>query len=197
VPASNLQTNLAGSIKQKIETGFEINPLDENAPDELVFNFDFEAPTAAIPKGSRVVQWVTFANPNNKKEKPMSIACSTMVGDPYVSHVQTWKGFTSLKDTSKVVKNKKYNKVNKKEKAKKKDSFKLTQEPEWYSTEELTAADGTAMYLQPCLAKLNMGKKMEENDPFFATYNVDMSVRVYANDKAKTFTSIPVQTATV
>jgi len=53
-----------------IETGFEINPLDETAHDSLVFNFDVDAPAALMPKGSRVVQYVTFANPLNKKEKP-------------------------------------------------------------------------------------------------------------------------------
>jgi len=36
-----------------------------------------------------------------------------------------------------------------------------------------------------------MGKKMAEDDPFFATYNVDMGVRIYANDTAKTYISIP------
>jgi len=197
VDASTLTAGVSGQITQKVETGFEINPLSETAPDELVFNFDLDAPAAAIPKGSRIVQWVTFTNPNNKKEKPMTLACSTLVGDPYVSHVLTWKGFTSMKDDSKVVKNKRYNKVNKREKTKKKSSFKLVQEPEWYATEEYAAPDGSARFLHPCLAKLNMGKKMEDNDPFFATYNVDMSVRVYASDKAKTFRSIATKTSTV
>jgi hypothetical protein len=50
----------------------------------------------------------------------MTLACTTLVGDPYDAHVITWKGFTSMKDNSKVVKNKRYWKVNKKEKSKKK-----------------------------------------------------------------------------
>jgi hypothetical protein len=102
-----------------------------------------------------------------------------------------------MKDDSKVVKNKRYNKVNKKEKAKKKASFKLVQEAEWYETAERTESDGTVMYTQPCLAKLDMGKKMVAGDAFFATYTVDMSARVYRRNRAKTFTPIAVKTTTV
>ena len=42
-----------------------------------------------------------------------------------------------------------------------------------------------------------MGKKMEENDSFFATYDVTMSTRIYPNDTAKVFTSLPQKTSTV
>jgi hypothetical protein len=53
------------------------------------------------------------------------------------------------------------------------------------------------MYTQPCLAKLDMGKKMVAGDAFFATYTVDMSARVYRRNRAKTFTPIAVKTTTV
>jgi len=42
-----------------------------------------------------------------------------------------------------------------------------------------------------------MKKKMEADDPFFATYNVDMGVRIYANDTSKEFISLPQKTSTV
>ena len=126
----------------------------------------------------------------------MTLACTTLVGDPYVAHVLTWKGKTSMKDTSKAVKNKRYNRVNRKEKRKKKDSFKLVQSAEWYTTTE-EEVNGASIYNIPCIAKLDMGKKMKDGDPFFAKYDVDMSLRVYANDKAKKFTSIPIKTTKV
>jgi hypothetical protein len=103
-----------------------------------------------------------------------------------------------MQDDSKAVKGKTFDKQNNKEKAKKKESFKLVQEPEWYTTGEHKGTDGTTdYYLQPCLAKLDMGKKMEETDSFFATYNVDMGVRIYPNDTAKEYISIPQKTSTV
>lgn len=161
VAASTVKTGASGQVKQKVETGFEINPLDQSANDELVFNFDLDAPQTVLPKGTRVMQWVTFSNPNNKKEKPQTIGCSTLVGDPYASHVQTWKGATSMKDDSKAVKGKAYNKQNSSEKAKKKESFKLVQEAEWYEAADHKSDDGaTDMRLAPCVAKLDMGKKM-------------------------------------
>lgn len=80
------------------------------------------------------MQYVTFSNPANTKEKPQTIACTTQVGDPYVSNVMTYKGATSMADTSKVVAGKTYDAVNKKEKSKKKESFKLTQDHAWYAT---------------------------------------------------------------
>ena len=46
----------------------------------------------------------------------------------------TYKGATSMADTSKVVAGKTYDAVNKKEKSKKKESFKLTQDHAWYAT---------------------------------------------------------------
>lgn len=198
VSAATIKAGITGEVKQSIQTGFDFNPMDEAVNDELVFNFDLDAPAALMPKGSRVVQYVTFSNPANKKEKPQTIGCTTQVGDPYVSSVMTWKGSTSMADTSKAVKGKAFDKQNNKEKAKKKESFKLTQDHAWYTTEEKKAADGvTDQYLQPCIAKLDMGKKMEATDPFFATYKVDMGVRIYANDTTKEFISLPQKTSTV
>lgn len=55
VAASTVKAGVTGDCKQKIETGFEINPLDEKATDKVVFNFDFDAPAGLMPKGSRVV----------------------------------------------------------------------------------------------------------------------------------------------
>jgi hypothetical protein len=88
-------SSASGNIVQKLETGFDINPSVEVDPDELVFTFNYDAPKSTLPKGSRLVQWVTFKHPD-KKEKPMTLACTTLVGDPYEAHVITWKGFTSM-----------------------------------------------------------------------------------------------------
>jgi len=192
MPAQDINADVTGGILQTVTTGFEFNPTLDDATDKLVFDFMLETPQALIKKGNRVVQYVTFSNPAEKKEKPITIGCTTQVGDPYVSEILTWKGFKSMDQDSKVVKNKKYNKQNKKELAKKKESFKLVQQPEWYRTEEFIASDGTTpMYLQPCIATLDMGKKMTAEDPFFATYDVNMGVRVYEDDLAKTFVQIP------
>ena len=151
-------TGTSGEIVQRIETGFEINPTDTTVNDKLVFNFDISGPATTMPKGSRVVQYVTYSNPANTKEKPTTIACTTQVGDPYVANVITYKGSTSMADTSKVVAGKAYDKINKKKKAKKKNSYKLTQDHAWYATEEYKGTDGTTdYYLQPCIATLDMG----------------------------------------
>lgn len=71
------------------------------------------------------------------------------------------------------------------------------QEAQWYETEERTEADGTVWYNQPCLAKLDMGKKMPDGDPFFATYSVTLSARIYKRNRAKKFTSIGVQSSSI
>jgi hypothetical protein len=42
-----------------------------------------------------------------------------------------------------------------------------------------------------------MGKKMKGDDPFFATYNVEMSARVYKRNRARKFSSIAVNKSTV
>ena len=38
---------------------------------------------------------------------------------------------------------------------------------------------------------------MQDGDPFFTTYDVTMSTRIYPNDTATTFTSLPQQSTTV
>ena len=47
------------------------------------------------------------------------------------------------------------------------------------------------MYYQPCIATLDMGKKMEASDSFFANYDVEFGTRIYNDDYSKTFTQIP------
>jgi hypothetical protein len=142
VDASVLKKNSLGKITQNLKAGFDVNPVLKTEPDELVFSFDLNGPATALPKGSRVVQWVTFTNPKKKKEKPMTLACTTLIGDPYQSQVLTWKTFASMKDNSKVVKNKRFRKVNKKQRTKKKNSFKLIQSAEWYELVETKDAAG-------------------------------------------------------
>lgn len=136
--ASSVKESTEGQIKQTVTTGFEFNPTLDTAHDKLVFNFDLETPAALAAKGSRIMQYVTFSNPSDTKSKPTTVGCTTQVGDPYVSNILTWKGVKKMDGTSTVVKDKTYDNQNQKEKAKKKDSFKLIQEAAWYRTDEYT-----------------------------------------------------------
>ena len=74
-----------------------------------------------------------------------------------------------MKEDSVKVKDLAYNKQNIAEKAKKKDSFELIQDAEWYRTEDSYSAPGVNK-LQPCRAVFSMGKKLPANDPFFGNY---------------------------
>jgi len=104
--------------------------------------------------------------------------------------VETFKGVNSLKGDSAVVQGVKWSEQNKEEKAKKKTSFKLDQDSAWYATEK-SELDKTANRLQPCLATLDVGKKLADGDPIFGNYEVTVGARVYANEDATTFTNIP------
>jgi len=178
-----------GSVTQWLFGGFEINPLNDQVSDKLFFYLEMDAPKTFIPKGSRLFQFATFQQ-KDSTEKPISVGCATKVGDEYVTEVFTWKGSTSLKETSAAVKGQTYSSQNIKEMARLKDSFELAQESAWYRTEDSWIAEGTNYY-QPCMVVLDMGRKLPADDPFFGSYTVTYGARVYSSDQAKTFTSIP------
>lgn len=143
--------NSTGTAKQSVIAGFEVNPYDENANDMLGFLFELDAPEDALKEGKIVYQYVTYKKADNITIPPISIGCKTKVGDPYVSEVKTFNGTNSLSSESSFVKNRTWSQQNSEDKAKKKDSYGLSQESVFYKKE---SSDVTGNSLQPCLAQI-------------------------------------------
>lgn len=141
------------------------------------FNFEFEAPTANMTKGKIVYQYVTYTKTGNFTAKPITVGCATKVGDPFVTKINTFEGFTGMSETSTAVANKTWDKQNTSEKAKKKESFGMSQESVYYNKYEV----GTQTVM-PCLAFIEFDGKLNSTDDIFATYNFTIGARVYAND---------------
>lgn len=175
---------------QWVSAGFEINPLQLDAPDQFLLEFELDAPAELLTDGSRVFQYVTYQKKDSPEVKPITVGCTTQTGDEYVAEILTYKGFSSMKDDSAKVKDFTFDKQNLAEKARKTESFELIQDVEWYRTETSYVAPNTNR-LQPCVAVHSMGKKLASNDPFFGDYTFTVGARVYANDEAKTFKAIP------
>lgn len=75
--------------------------------------------------GAIVYQYATFQRADNFTAKPITVGCATKIGQPFVSQIDTFEGYSSLADDSNVVKNVTWDNQNTSEKAKKKTSFSL------------------------------------------------------------------------
>lgn len=135
--ASTVFTNTTGEVKQRLVPEFETNPYDASTSDRMNFNFEFEAPTVNMTKGKIVYQYVTYTKTGNFTAKPITVGCATKVGDPFVTKINTFEGFTGMSETSTAVANKTWDKQNTSEKAKKKESFGMSQESVYYNKYEV------------------------------------------------------------
>ena len=79
-----------GAVTQYVSAGFEVNPYDADANDWLGFQFEIEAPADALNEGKIVFQWATYVKSDDFSSDPISIGCTTKIGDPYVSEVKTY-----------------------------------------------------------------------------------------------------------
>ena len=155
----------------------------------LGFLFELDAPNDALKEGKIVYQYVTYKKADNITIAPISIGCKTKVGDPYVSEVKTFNGTNSLASTSSFVQNRTWSQQNTEDKARKKDSYGLSQESVFYKKESSDQIAGNS--LQPYLAQIEFNGKLNSTDPIFGTYNVTVGGRIYANDTDTNFVSLP------
>jgi hypothetical protein len=103
---SETYLSVEGDITHSFQAGYETNPYKDEANDFIGFYFGVDAPSTAIPKGSIVYQYVTYKKTGDTTSQPISVGCSTKVGDPYVARVDTFNGTSSLASNSSVVLNK-------------------------------------------------------------------------------------------
>ena len=55
IPAKTIDESLPeGNVVQWVRSGFEINPLKQDAPDEFLIEFELDAPNELLTEGSRV-----------------------------------------------------------------------------------------------------------------------------------------------
>lgn len=78
---------------------------------------------------------------------------------------------------------------NSEEKAKKKDSYGLVQDVEWYSWFDLDEETR----IQPCVAVIDYDGKLESTNAIFGVYNVTLGTRIYANESDTSPKSLPEQ----
>jgi hypothetical protein len=174
-------TGIEGDITQYLAAGFETNPYDDTANDFLGFQFEIEAGEEVFKQGNLVYQWITYAKSDDFSSDPISIACATKVGDPYVSEVKTFKGTNSMGSASTTVEGRTWDAQNTEDKAGLKDSFGLIQDVEWY--DQWSPEDG--VIIQPCVAVIEYDGKLNSTNEIFGTYNVTLGARIY-NDTSST-----------
>ena len=120
-------------VHQYFYAGFETNPYEDSVNDFLGFQFELEGGNEIFKTGGVVYQWATYVKSDDYSSDPMSIGCSTTVGDPYTAEVQTFQGTSSMSADGSKVANRTIDQQNVEEKAGIKDSFGTTQELEWYT----------------------------------------------------------------
>jgi hypothetical protein len=186
-------TGVAGKVAQVFYPGFVTNPYDDTVNDQIEFYFDTEAPKEFLKEGKILYQYVTFKK-QGTTDKPTTVACVVKVGDPYNAQIKTFKGVKSFDETATGVKDKTWKSQNVDEKARKKDSFGLKQEAGFYKNYADTTNTNN---IQPCLAVMDLGKKIPDGDPIYGTYEFKFGSRVYANDDDTKPVSLPVQEFTM
>lgn len=173
-------TGEPGEVVQRVASGFEINPDVETANDMFGFFFEMDAPEWTLERGSVLYQFVTFRKAGDFTSDPITVGCSTKLGDPYQSQVDTFVGIDSMASTSSVVVNRTWYEQNEENVAPKAESFSLLRDVAWYSQ---TASEITGNVQQPCLAVLDLGRKLASGDDIFGTYDIMIGARMYYDDE--------------
>ena len=120
---SNL--NVDGDAFQYFDAGFETNPTNDDQNDWLYFQFDLEAPEAALQDGKIVYQYITYSKEDDYTSDPITIGCATKLGSYSDSRVDTFQGTNSMSSDSTVIVGQTWQNQNNQETAKVKDSFGL------------------------------------------------------------------------
>lgn len=120
---SNL--NVDGEAYQYLDAGFETNPTNDDQNDWLYFQFDLEAPEAALQDGKIVYQYITYSKEDDYSSDPITIGCATKLGSYSDSRVDTFQGTNSMSSDSTVIVGQTWQNQNNQETAKVKDSFGL------------------------------------------------------------------------
>ena len=120
---SNL--NVDGDAFQYFDAGFETNPTNDDQNDWLYFQFDLEAPEAALKDGKIVYQYITYSKEDDYSSDPITIGCATKLGSYSDSRVDTFQGTNSMSSDSTVIVGQTWQNQNNQETAKVKDSFGL------------------------------------------------------------------------
>ena len=120
---SNL--NVDGDAFQYFDAGFETNPTNDDQNDWLYFQFDLEAPEAALQDGKIVYQYITYSKEDDYSSDPITIGCATKLGSYSDSRVDTFQGTNSMSSDSTVIVGQTWQNQNNQETAKVKDSFGL------------------------------------------------------------------------
>jgi hypothetical protein len=178
-----------GEVTQYLSAGFETNPYEEEANDMLGFQFELEGPKDAIKEGSLVFQYATYTKSDDFNFKPVSIGCSTKIGAPLMTEIFTYEGFTSMSSDSSTVADRTFSQQNSEEKAKKKESYGLVQDVEWYSWFDVDEETR----IQPCFAVIEYDGKLDSTNDIFGTYNVTLGTRIYADESDTSPKSLPEQ----
>jgi len=193
-------TGVDGKIMQNVEMGFKTTPVTDDKGvaenDMLYMKFQFDAPMDSLPFGASLFQYLTYRKKGADMKTAKTVGCYNKVGDPYVSLVYTWAGQNSMGHNSKAVRGKTVKNQNSSQKASKKESFGLSQKAEWYmeTSSALIGADLNVM--QPCVAQIDLGKKVAAGDDYLGDYEVWIGARIYADDIATTYKSTPEWTKT-
>ena len=120
---SNL--NVDGEAYQYLDAGFETNPTNDDQNDKLYFQFDLEAPAAALQDGTIVYQYITYSKEDDYTSDPITVGCATKVGSYFDARVDTFEGSNSMSSDSPVIVDQTWKNQNNEETARVKDSFGL------------------------------------------------------------------------
>lgn len=171
---------LEGQAEQKLLAGFEIIP-QVDMPDILNLYFSVDLDKSALQDGSIVYQWASFVQSGLTygTDSVPTVVCKVTIGDEYGIEGLYYEGSNSFQSAAAGVTGQKWYEANAGDAVAEHGFYVRWEDSYLYELRDSPLSNNNKV--QGCLLNAAFAK-MKPDDPFYATYDVQLGTRIYNGD---------------